>query len=401
MDDDATPWTDPICLALHRPGAVAGALSGTTFAAKDLFDVAGEITGAGNPTWAAQASPAEQDAPTVTALLAAGSTLVGKTVTDELAFSLAGTNAHYGTPPNPAAPGRMPGGSSAGSASAVAAGRCDIALGTDTGGSVRVPASYCGIWGMRPTHGRIPTDRIVPLAPSFDTVGWFARDARRLADAGSALLGLGASAPTTAIRRILVVDELTGLADPTCLDPLLAAAGQVASAAGIPLVHAGADVLRAWWGPPPAEGWLGAFRTIQTAEAWAIHGAWLATDPPMGAGVRSRFAAGRAVTAGQLAAALAVREGARRALEAVVGDGTALAIPAASGVAPPLDITPTAKEDLRARTLTLTCGPGLAGLPVVSAPLARDGDLPIGLCLVGAPWWDEALLALAVRVETA
>src|SRR5262245_20127130 len=158
-------------------GTTTGPLAGLTFAAKDLFDIAGSRVCAGNPDWLRTHAPAEKTAPAVQILLGAGATLVGKTLTDELAFSMSGENIHYGTPLNPAAPDRIPGGSSSGSASATASKLVDFALGTDTSGSIRVPASYCGLFSMRPTHGRISCQGVVPLAPSFDTIGWFARDA--------------------------------------------------------------------------------------------------------------------------------------------------------------------------------------------------------------------------------
>src|SRR5215470_7694180 len=138
------------------PGAAAGPLAGLHFAAKDLYDVAGQRTGGGNPDWLDSHPPAAATAPAILSLVAAGATLVGKTVTDELAYSIAGRNFHYGTPTNVAAPGRIPGGSSSGSAAAVAGKLVDFALGTDTGGSIRVPASLCGLYGMRPSHGRVP-----------------------------------------------------------------------------------------------------------------------------------------------------------------------------------------------------------------------------------------------------
>ena len=185
-------------------GATVGPLAGLTFAAKDIYDVGGHTCCCGNPDWLATHPPAERTATAVTALLAAGATLVGKTLTDELAFSLNGENDHYGTPVNPAAPDRIPGGSSNGSASAVAGELVDTALGSDTGGSVRAPASYCGIYGIRTSHGAIPLDGVMPLAPSFDTVGWFARDAEMLERVGGVLLGDGAATPP---RRLLYVED--------------------------------------------------------------------------------------------------------------------------------------------------------------------------------------------------
>ena len=155
-------------------GAASGPLAGLTVAVKDMYDIAGYPTGGGSPDWLAQQSPAKTTCPAVRKLLDAGATVIGKTVCDEFFFSVAGANAHYGTPLNPRAPGRLPGGSSSGSASATASGLCDFALGSDTGGSVRVPASFCGLYGIRPTHGRVDLTGAMPMAPSFDVAGWFA-----------------------------------------------------------------------------------------------------------------------------------------------------------------------------------------------------------------------------------
>ena len=173
--------SDPLnAFCAHSTARLQGApgrpLSGLAFAAKDLFDIAGHVTGAGNPDWLALHSPASRTAPVVQALVDAGADMVGKTHTDELSRGILGENAHYGTPTNPNAPGRVPGGSSSGSAAAVAGGLVEFAIGTDTGGSVRIPASFCGIFGIRPSHGRLSLAGVVGQAPSFDTVGWFARE---------------------------------------------------------------------------------------------------------------------------------------------------------------------------------------------------------------------------------
>src|ERR687890_786551 len=162
--------------AADVPHAAEGKLTGLTFAAKDLFDVAGYPTSGGSPHLLALSGVKTRTAPTVQRLLDAGARLVGKTITDELAFSMNGKNAHFGTPVNGAAPDRIPGGSSSGSAAAVSNGLCDFALGTDTGGSVRAPASHCGLFGIRPTHGRVSLEGCHDLAPSFDSCGYFTRD---------------------------------------------------------------------------------------------------------------------------------------------------------------------------------------------------------------------------------
>ena len=162
-------------------GAAKGPLAGLTVAVKDMYDIAGWRTGGGSPVWLDKHAPAKRHAAPVRKFLAAGATVIGKTVCDEFFFSLTGANAHYGTPLNPRAPGRLPGGSSAGSAAATAAGACDFALGSDTGGSVRVPASFCGIYGIRVTLGRVDMTGAMDMAPSFDAAGWFAHGPGRAA----------------------------------------------------------------------------------------------------------------------------------------------------------------------------------------------------------------------------
>src|SRR6202163_733421 len=178
-------------------GIPTGRLLGCSFAVKDVFDLAGYRTGNGHPRWLETHPPAERTASAVERLLAAGARMVGKTYCDEMTYSINGENVHYGTPINPKAPGHVPGGSSSGSAAAVSGGLVDLALGTDCGGSVRIPASYCGIIGLRPTHGRVSDKGVLPFGPSFDVVGWFARDIDLFAKVGDVLLGDDkAAAPT-------------------------------------------------------------------------------------------------------------------------------------------------------------------------------------------------------------
>lgn len=168
-------------------GSAEGPLSGLTFAAKDIFDVAGRVTGAGNPDWFQTHDKAEKTARAVQVLLDAGAHLNGITTCTELTRGIMGDNAHYGMPKNPRAPDRVPGGSSSGSASAVAGKVVDFALGSDTNGSITVPASFCGLFGMKPTRDRVSRDGMFKHAPRFDTVGWFARDPDTLTRVGSVL----------------------------------------------------------------------------------------------------------------------------------------------------------------------------------------------------------------------
>ena len=369
-----------------------GALSGYTLGIKDLFDVAGLKTGAGSPVWLSNAGPAPVHAPAVAALLSAGARFVGKTLTDELAWSLNGENAHYGTPINPAASGRIPGGSSAGSAAAVAGELIAIGLGSDTGGSVRLPASYCGIWGLRPTHGRISLQGAVPLAPSFDTVGWFARDPGLMARVGDVLLDDGGiSVP---LSRLLLAKDAFRRLDDDLADRLTIVAELMAARLGLSceaVELAGEGGLSVW---------RNVFRVCQSAEALQAHGAWVeAEQPALGSGIADRFAYAKSLSADTVAEARAQREDIRSHLRGLIGPGTVLIVPGAAGVAPLRGLSGPALDDVRARALDILSPAGLAGLPQLAVPALNLADGPIGLGLIGWAGGDEALLALAENLE--
>jgi len=363
------------------PPLGSGPLNGRTVAVKDLFAVAGFPTGAGNPRWLAQAVPEPGDAWAVRALRAAGAAIAGIAQTDELAFSLSGTNAHYGTPPNPAAPGLVTGGSSSGPAAAVAAGQADIGLGTDTAGSIRVPASVCGLFGLRPTHRAVPADGVLHLAPSFDTVGWLTADAALLAAVGSVLLPPPACpSPFTADppRRLLSPDPPSG--------PVLRLAG----ALGLPVVTT--PIL----GPEDITDLLVAFRTVQAAEAWALHGRWIAANPgALHPDVEARFLAGVSVDLDVRNRAAAVIAGYRSSALGVIGPDAWLVQPAACpGHA--RDAGPADRDAWRQATLRRTVMASAFGLPSCVIPGAAGP--PEGIALVGLPGTDHALLGAALAV---
>jgi amidase len=379
---------------LSLPGAAGGPLAGLTFVVKDSFDVAGEPTCNGNPTWRDTHPVPSAAAPAVQALLGAGARLVGKTVMDELGYSLAGENAHFGAPPNPACPGHTAGGSSSGAAAAVAAGDADFGLGGDTGGSVRVPASYCGILGFRPTHGRLPLGGYCPLAPSFDTAGLFARDPAVLRAAAAAVLlpcAPGAPPPPP-LQRWLVGADAFALAEEAAgaavYGALAARMAAVRAVLGAPReVQVGGGVCGG------LEGWAEVFRVHQGHEAWALHGPWIRRHrPAFGPGIGDRFAAASAITGAELAEARAQRAQIAAHLDALLGTDGVLALPSAPGAAPALG----AQSDAgRRRLIALTAVAGLAGLPQVSLPVAQVGGRPVGLGLVGPRGSDEAQLVLA------
>jgi amidase len=370
-------------------GAAAGPLAGLTFGLKDIFDVAGAKTGFGNPDWLRTHEPARRTAPAAQMLLDAGAHLVGKTHTEEMAWSLTGENAHYGTPVNVNAPGRIPGGSSSGSAAAVAAGLVDFAIGSDTGGSVRLPASYCGILGLRPSHGRIPLDGVCPLAPSFDTCGWFARDAAVFERVGRVLLR--DTAPARKPGRLLVARDAFAFADTAAAAVLRPALDKVAAIVGKP-----EDVTV---GDEPLEKWMDYFRFPQGTEAWAAHRDWVTrVQPQFGPAIKGRFAWAQAIAPQDAAHARARREEITRRMEEMLRDNAVLALPSAPGIAL-LRNSPLQEQDaLRSRALPMLCIAGLARLPQVSLPLATLDSCPLGLSLIAARGNDTMLLDIARRV---
>jgi amidase len=370
-------------------GASRGPLLGLKFAVKDIYDVAGHRTGFGSPDWLRTHGPATRTATVVQRLLDAGAHLVGKTHTEELTWSLTGENAHYGAPVNVNAPGRVTGGSSSGSASVVAAGVVDFAVGSDTGGSVRLPASFCGILGMRPTHRRVPLDGVCPLAPSFDTCGWFAGDAGVFERVGRALLRDDAPAPRP--ERLLIAQDALEVAGETVAHALQSAIEKVGAMVGI------SEFMTV--GDEPLTRWMDYFRFLQGAEAWACHGEWITREKPaLGPGVKERFAWAATVGVEDVAPARTRREEIARRMAETLAGRTVLALPSAPGIALLRNSSPKLLDDLRARALPILCIAGLARLPQVSLPLAQLDGCPLGLSLIAAPGNDTLLLELAGRL---
>jgi amidase len=368
-------------------GAATGPLAGLRFAIKDLYDLAGWPTTYGNPDWARTHPMPGSTAPIVTMLLEAGASVVGKTKTVELAYGLTGENVWHGTPTNPKAPDRFPGGSSCGSAAAVASGQVDFALGSDTGGSVRIPASYCGIFGIRPSWGAISLAGACALGPSFDTPGWFAPSAALLRRVGEVLLPPGNSA---ALGPLLRPGKPWANAEATTAEALAPALARIEALLG--------PALAIGLAPEGLETFYEAFRCASAAEVWAALGPWVAEHKPsFGPGVGERFAAARDMPAQKAAEGRAFRQVAQARLHALLAGGAVLAFPTSPGPAPLLSADQATQNSVRARTMGVTAFAGLAGLCEVSLPLGMADGAPVGLSLVAGPGRDLALLALAER----
>ena len=376
----------------HVAGAASGPLAGLTFAVKDLIDVAGVPTGGGNPDWERAHPVPTRHAWIVEHLLASGASILGKTATDEISLGILGENPFTGTPLNPAAPDRVPGGSSSGSASAVAGGVCDFALGTDTGGSVRVPASFCGLFGLRPTHGRVDFTGVLQQAPTSDTVGWFARDAVTFARVGEAVFA--APLPAALPRRLIVATDAFAFADPevaAALEPLVA---RLAALTG----DRRDDILA----PQGLSVWQAAQRCLQSGEAWRTFQPWIDSHNPRFAfAVARNLTLGSMITDNERTRAALMREEARGRLRTLLTPGTILCLPTTPFPAPLRGRSVSELMFPRERISALTCLGGLTGSPQVNLPGATVDGAPVGLSVVGARGTDLELLAVARTFENA
>jgi len=372
------------------PAAAKGPLTGLSFAVKDLFDVAGYPTSGGQPLMLAMSGIKTRTAPTVQRLLDAGALFIGKVVTDELAFSMNGNNAHFGAPINGAAPSRITGGSSSGSAAAVSNELADFALGTDTGGSVRAPASHCGLFGIRPTHGRISLEGCLDLSPSFDTCGWFARDAQTFSRVADVLLGLD-TMPVASKLRLLAPTDVWGLLEPGPSLALTPARSRIEKTLGE------AEPTKVVFGSFEDMYWN--FRYLQGREAWATDGDFIERySPPLGPGVSERFAWSKNVTDEQVAKARSFRSNFRDHLAQLLGTNGVLLMPTMPDVAPLRTDSEASLEDYRNRAIRMLCISGLSGFPQISLPLVKSNGSPLGISLLGPAGSDRSLIAIAEQL---
>jgi amidase len=359
----------------------SGRLNGLHFAVKDVFDVAGEPTGFGHPDWARTNPVPAATAPAVTALLQAGAMLDGKTLTVELGYGLSGENTWYGTPRNPRVPDRFPGGSSGGAAAAVAASLVDFAIGTDTEGSVRIPASYCGLLGMRPSFGAVTLAGARLLAPGFDTLGWFARDAEILAEVGEALLGGaigGVGGP------LLRPEEAWVNATPETAEALRPSLERLERAFGVRVAPEGID------------SFYDHCRTAVAEEVAVTLGDWVAANRPrLGPGVAERVATACAMDPASAASGRAFRAVLQARLRPLLAAGSVMVYPTSPCPAPLLTASQAEQDLIRAATLGVTAIAELGGLPEVTLPVGTVRGAPVGLSLTAGHGCDRGLLAFA------
>ncbi|GAA3636485.1 hypothetical protein GCM10022200_19790 [Microbacterium awajiense] len=384
-------------------GAWEGPLAGLTVAVKDLFAIKGYRIGAGNPKFLDWARPETTSAAAVSDLLLGGASLRGIARTDEFAYSIAGDNVHYGTPPNGALPGALPGGSSSGPASAVATGQAEIGLATDTAGSVRVPASYQGLWGLRTTHGLVPRQGMLPLAQSFDTIGWLTRGGETLQAVVDWCLSFDGSDSTESVYgasgsdlpwRFLIPQEVLDAVEPETRDAFDALLVRLAASDDPP------SLARVSIGD--LDEFLEPFRVVQGAEAWRNNGEWLRDHPgAVGPAVAERFRIASAVTAEQEASARSELEPLRERMQHLVA-GATLLLPTVPGPAPMRTHGGERVDAVRQATLRMTTPAAVGGLPALSVPLltveSQLGPAPVGVCLIGRSGADISLVRAGRRL---
>ncbi|MEP0941874.1 MAG: amidase [Rhizobiaceae bacterium] len=367
--------------------ADSGPLAGMALAVKDIFQVAGYANGWGQPTRLAEAEPDTDTQPVVQKMLDAGISVVGKSQCEELCFSLTGINKHYGAPMNGAAPDRVTGGSSSGSVSLISNGIVDVATGSDTGGSVRAPASYCGLIGLRTTHDRVSLDKTMPLAPSFDVFGWFAKDAETYAAVGDVVLD--DDADSTPLKRLIASPDLDAM--------LLGDAEYIAYAKAAERVEKyfaderefsalPFDLDKAYW----------AFRKCQAYDAWQALGPWISSrKPDLGPGVKERFEFGASLSKEEFEQASGDRLDMRVKLEEWIGRDGLLVMPTVPSCAPLKNESEETLQAFREQALMLLCLSGNSGLPQITLPLAEVYGAPLGLSLIGPRGSDKRLIAIA------
>jgi len=389
-------------LRLQNPGDTR--LLGQRFAVKDIFAIAGETTGFGNPDWLATHEPAESNAPVIDQLLNQGASLVAKSCSDEFALSLDGINEHYGTPHNTQLPDCIPGGSSSGSASMVASEMVDFALGTDTAGSIRVPASYCGICSLRPTFGAISVDGVLPLGPSFDTVGILAPNLYALAKVAACLITPTYIASSShPFKNLIILQECFDLLDQALIPDMMAALMCIS-----PYFKSTQSVQKLFpkkMLPGGLVEMVEKFSAIRGYEAWQCHGQWIEeVKPDMAESVKQRFLLCHDATESDAMAARVLQTEMQQFLTEKLNDDYVFCLPTTVNLPPLKSAGADELQKNRMSNMQLCSIASFAGLPQVTIPLPltqlnikspSGRTISSGISLIAGKNHDLALLVAA------
>jgi len=381
--DEVGALIDATCSIEGNP---SGSLQGKSFVLKDIFDVKGFKTGFGNPAWRNTHPIATNTNSSVERLLLAGASLQGKSHCDELTYNLFGNNFHYGNPINSASPLRMTGGSSSGSAAAVSADLVDFSIGSDTGGSVRAPASFCGLFGLRPTHGSISLDNACGLAPSFDTLGWLTKDASLLRQIGNLLLPNvnNATPPNPSSPKLVFLKEAFDVIHPEIADIL----HQQFSKFG--------DFTEVSLGNESLAEWADQFRILQGAEVWKNLGPWVSQHwEDVSPTIRARFEMARNLSSEQQTQAQRRWPEIKAKIDVLLQNNIVLVLPTVAGIAPLLNAPNDVLEIYRKQCFQLLCISGLSGTPQINLPICTQSGAPLGISILGARGSDLQLLQIA------
>jgi len=369
------------------PPLSEGILTDLAFTVKDLFDVKGHVSACGNPTWAATHDAATVNAELVDTLLMMGAHLKGKTQMNELAYGMDGDNIHFGMPVNPMDPEALPGGSSSGSAVAVAAGLVDFALGTDTAGSVRVPASYCGIFGIRPTHNTLSLKGVMPLSQSLDVAGFFAKDDQTFSSVATGLF----RKTNMMFNNCVMVEDAFDQADDDAKKVFRNIVSQIR-----PLFNAFRPVKLSKEG---LNDWRNIFRHIQGYEVWRNHGVWYTQNAPlMSQAISDRFNWAATITESTYRDCVNRQAEIADHVVSTLKNDTVLILPTVPGYAPSRSAKGAIGESGRNRILNLTCISGISGTPQVSIPCLCNGRF-LGISILGPRGSDVCLIKKAIELH--
>jgi len=399
FDPSAIDASGAFVETLSIPPFREGSLSGLTFTVKDNIDIAAHKTSFGNPSWREKHPAAIHNALCVDQLLAAGATCVGKVVADEFTYSLDGESQFFGTPLNAKAPDRIPGGSSSGSASSVACGLADFAIGTDSGGSIRVPASLCGVWGMRPSLHRISEAGVLPFMPSVSTVGAVAADLGILNRAIRVLLRSG-DEQVPVLQRIVVLEDAFKLADKRVCAAAEFAVERLAERARIKLERVRfSDIVGRDMDLTACNET--ALRNLQTAEFENTVGDWIESyKPELGFVFSMAYENVKSFKRTKVMESLDLCERLFQSIRRFLQPGTILCFPTTPTVAPLKGSLNTMEAVLNfyGRTMSVTSFSGVGRIPEISAPVLSVGGCPAGLSMAAAHYQDEFLLGVACEM---